>query len=72
MENPSRSRHPFHDSLKLGITSGVILSLVPFVGVFQGERTWAEAFTIWGVWLPLTVVSMTLVGYLYRKFILTR
>ncbi|MCB1151015.1 hypothetical protein KDK88_05670 [bacterium] len=72
MDKDSLRTTPFADSLRTGMTSGVILSFIPFVKVFKGERTVEEAAAIWVVILPLIVISMTLIGWVFRRLISNR
>lgn len=57
----------FQASVRTAMSSGVLLSFLPFAKVFTGERTLADAAAIWVVLLPVVVVSMTLLGYGIRK-----
>lgn len=72
MAKQMRTARPFQESLLIGMTSGVILSLMPLSQVFKDRITVAEAVEVWGAWLPLCVVGVTVVGYLFRKFVLDR
>jgi len=72
MEKKPENRKPFADSLRTAMTSGVLLSFIPFVKVFKGERTLQEGAAIWVVLLPVVVISMTLIGYLLRRYIFYR
>lgn len=57
----------FQASVRTAMSSGVLLSFLPFAKVFTGERTLADAAAIWVVLLPVVVVSMTLLSYGIRK-----
>jgi len=57
----------FQASVRTAMSSGVLLSFLPFAKVFTGERSLADAAAVWVVLLPLVVTSMTLIGYGIRK-----